>query len=48
MGSDFEAEYFPQADQVEKYAELMNQYQILADFTENNMKSKKKVIAGSL
>ncbi|MGN7758212.1 ribulokinase [Chryseobacterium sp. 22532] len=48
MGSDFEAEYFPQADQVEKYAELMNQYQILADFTENNMKSKKKVIAGSV
>ncbi|MGK6341375.1 ribulokinase [Chryseobacterium sp. DT-3] len=48
MGSDFEAEYFPQADQVEKYAELMSQYQILADFTENNIKSKKKVIAGSL
>ncbi|WP_223559753.1 ribulokinase [Chryseobacterium lathyri] len=48
MGSDFEAEYFPQADQVEKYAELMSQYQILADFTENNMKSKKKVIAGSV
>ena len=48
MGSNFEAEYFPQADQVEKYAELMNQYQILADFTENNIKSKKKVIVGSL
>ncbi|REC79228.1 ribulokinase [Chryseobacterium elymi] len=48
MGSDFEAEYFPQADQVEKYAELMNQYQILADFTENNTQSKKKQIVESL
>jgi L-ribulokinase len=48
MGSDFEAEYFPQADHVEKYAELMDQYQILADFTENNIKSKKKVIVDSL
>jgi L-ribulokinase len=48
MGSDFEAEYFPQADQVEKYAELMDQYQILADFTENNIKSKKKLIVDSL
>jgi len=48
MGSDFEAEYFPQADQVEKYAELMNQYQILADFTENNIKAKKKQIVDSL
>ncbi|WP_426277762.1 ribulokinase [Chryseobacterium sp. S-02] len=43
MGSDFEAEYFPQAEHVEKYAELMSQYQILADFTENNIKSKKKL-----
>lgn len=48
MGSDFEAEYFPQADHVEKYAELMDQYQILADFTENNIKSKKKLIVDSL
>ncbi|MGC5743778.1 ribulokinase [Chryseobacterium sp. NFX27] len=48
MGSDFEAEYFPQADQVEKYAELMNQYQILADFTEKNIKAKKKLIVDSL
>lgn len=43
MGSDFEAEYFPQAEHVEKYTELMNQYQILADFAENNIKSKKKL-----
>ncbi|MDF2550998.1 MAG: ribulokinase [Chryseobacterium sp.] len=48
MGSDFEAEYFPQAEYVEKYAELMSQYQILADFTENNIKSKKKLIVDSL
>ncbi|MDR6403643.1 MULTISPECIES: ribulokinase [Chryseobacterium] len=48
MGSDFEAEYFPQADQVEKYTELMSQYQILADFTENNIKAKKKQIVDSL
>jgi len=47
MGSDFEAEYFPQTEHVEKYAELMNQYQILADFTENNIKSKKKLIVDS-
>ena len=48
MGSDFEAEYFPQAEHVEKYAELMSQYQILADFTENNIKSKKKLVVDSL
>ncbi|MBT2620012.1 ribulokinase [Chryseobacterium sp. ISL-6] len=42
MGSDFEVEYFPQADQVENYAELMNQYQVLADFTENSIKLKNK------
>lgn len=48
MGSDFEAEYFPQTEKVEKYAEFMKQYQILADFTENNIKSKKKLTADSL
>lgn len=48
MGSDFEAEYFPQVDQVEKYAELMSQYQDLADFTEKNIKAKKKLIVDSL
>ncbi|MFY1046067.1 ribulokinase [Chryseobacterium sp. GP-SGM7] len=48
MGSDFEAEYFPQTEHVEKYAELMNQYQTLADFTENNIKSKKQLIVDSL
>ncbi|MDP9959577.1 ribulokinase [Chryseobacterium lathyri] len=48
MGSGFEAEYFPQAEQVEKYADLMSQYQILADFTEHAIKSKKKLIINSL
>ncbi|WP_312089486.1 ribulokinase [Chryseobacterium sp.] len=47
MGSDFEAEYFPQPEQVEKYAELMQDYQSLADFAENNIKTKKKLV-GSL
>lgn len=45
MGSDFEAEYFPQADHIEQYAELMNQYQVLADFTESTIKAKKKLTA---
>ncbi|MCY0970440.1 ribulokinase [Chryseobacterium wangxinyae] len=48
MGSEFEAEYFPQAEHVEKYAELMSQYQNLADFTENNINSKKKLTVESL
>lgn len=48
MGSDFEAEYFPQTEKVDKYAEFMKQYQILADFTENNIKSKKKLTVDSL
>lgn len=48
MGSDFEAEYFPQKEHVEQYEELMQHYQILADFTENNIKSKKKLAVDSL
>jgi L-ribulokinase len=48
MGSDFEAEYFPQKEHVEQYEELMQHYQILADFTENNIKSKKKLTVDSL
>lgn len=48
MGSDFEAEYFPQKEHVEQYEELMQHYQILADFTENNIKSKKKLTVESL
>ncbi|PTT75972.1 MULTISPECIES: ribulokinase [unclassified Chryseobacterium] len=48
MGSDFEAEYFPQKEHVEQYEELLQHYQILADFTENNIKSKKKLTVDSL
>ena len=48
MGSDFEAEYFPQKEHVEQYEELMQHYQILAGFTENNITSKKKLTVDSL
>ncbi len=41
MGSNFEAEYFPQADKVEKYSEFMEQYQNIANFVENNIKVRK-------
>jgi len=40
MGSDFEAEYFPQADTIEKYEELMQSYRQLGDFVENTIKQK--------
>ena len=35
MGSDFESEYFPQADQIEKYQELMDSYSELSQFIES-------------
>ena len=41
MGSDFEAEYFPKADDVKTYANLMEAYKELAEFVENSIKSKK-------
>jgi L-ribulokinase len=41
MGSDFEAEYFPQADYVETYENLMDAYKTLGEFVENSIKSKK-------
>ncbi len=41
MGSDFEAEYFPQVDQVKMYSEFMEEYSQLANFVENKIKSKK-------
>lgn len=44
MGSDFEAEYHPQPEQVPQYARLMQQYQQLADFTESVIKSPVKVL----
>ena len=41
MGSDFEAEYFPQADYVETYEKLMDAYKVLGEFVENSIKTKK-------
>lgn len=43
MGSDFEAEYFPQADLVEKYEALMQSYSQLGEFVENQIKHKEHV-----
>ncbi|MFP9113343.1 ribulokinase [Flavobacterium sp. RHBU_3] len=43
MGSDFEAEYFPQTDQVEKYELFMQQYAELGNFVENVIKNKEHV-----
>ena len=40
MGSDFEAEYFPKADDVKVYANLMASYKELAKFVENSIKPK--------
>lgn len=40
MGSDFEAEYFPQADQVKKYEIHLQAYKQLGDFVETVIKSK--------
>ncbi len=48
MGSDFEAEYFPQSDCVEHYASLMAQYQQLANFVENSIKSNKNLAVETL
>lgn len=41
MGSDFEAEYFPQADRVKEYEIQMDAYRQLGGFVENVIKSKK-------
>lgn len=38
MGSDFEAEYFPQSNQIKVYAELMEAYKSLGAFIENTTK----------
>lgn len=40
MGSDFEAEYFPQAHNVKAYESLMSSYEQLGDFIEKTIKSK--------
>lgn len=38
MGSDFEAEYFPQADNIKIYENRMESYKILGEFIENTIK----------
>jgi L-ribulokinase len=40
LGSDFEAEYHPQQEEVAVYAELMKEYQKLGAFAENNINRK--------
>ncbi len=40
MGSDFEAEYFPQANQVKIYEDFMEDYKALGEFVETSIKSK--------
>lgn len=40
MGSDFEAEYFPQADYVKVYKNRMESYKALGEFIENTIKTK--------
>lgn len=40
MGSDFEAEYFPQADYIKTYANLMESYKELAKYVELSLKQK--------
>jgi len=40
MGSDFEAEYFPQADYVKVYETRMGSYKKLGEFIENTVKPK--------
>ncbi|TRW24739.1 ribulokinase [Flavobacterium zepuense] len=40
MGSDFEAEYFPQTDQVVKFETLLQSYKDLGNFVETAIKSK--------
>ncbi|WP_445738380.1 ribulokinase [Mariniflexile sp.] len=40
MGSDFEAEYFPQSNYIQKYAILMESYKALGRFVEKSIKSK--------
>ena len=41
MGSDFEAEYFPQSSQVEVYAKLLEEYKQLGNFVEEQTNKNK-------
>ncbi len=43
MGSDFESEYFPEAEKIEKYQELMDSYSELAQFIETQIGKKSLV-----
>ena len=49
MGSGFEAEYQPKAEEVQHYRELMQQYQKLADFVEysTQLKNNRKELQNS-
>ena len=40
MGSDFEAEYFPQSNQVKIYSNFLEEYKVLGEFVEQSLKSK--------
>ena len=40
MGSDFEAEYFPEKNHIKTYANLMESYKTLGEFVENTIKTK--------
>ena len=37
MGSDFEAEYFPEPEKIETYKEHIQSYTVLSSFIENNL-----------
>ena len=41
MGSDFEAEYFPQSSQVEVYAKILEEYKELGGFVEEQTNKNK-------
>lgn len=40
MGSDFESEYFPEADKIDTYQELMDSYSELSEFIETSIEKK--------
>tara|TARA_R110002124_G_scaffold145011_1_gene310224 strand:+ start:2481 stop:4154 length:1674 start_codon:yes stop_codon:yes gene_type:complete len=40
MGSDFEAEYFPEKNHIKTYANLMESYKTLGEFVEKTIKTK--------
>tara|TARA_R110000751_G_scaffold226549_2_gene328471 strand:- start:2160 stop:3857 length:1698 start_codon:yes stop_codon:yes gene_type:complete len=44
LGSDYEAEYFPQEEHLAEYAALMQRYEVLSDFVEKHIIKPKKNI----